>query len=97
MSMGKHAASAIVESSTLTFGDLKSAIRKAREVNGFSVVNPQFTLEQACDIYERAIKDRPDDEVIRPFRRDIYRDRDVRTKDSMIAQNIVRDCFEKSP
>ena len=77
----------------VSFGELRNLIRSSRGRGGMSRVNPAFTLEQVLDIYERAIANRPDGEVPPGFRDDYRRPgRMRRTRDSLIVQNILRDC-----
>jgi len=77
----------------MSFGELRNLIRASRGRGGMSRVNPAFTLEQALDIYERAIADRVDGETPPGLRHDVYRPgRMRRTRDGLIVQNILRDC-----
>jgi hypothetical protein len=75
-----------------TFGELRRLIAGARGKSRMSLVNPAFPLEFALDIYERGIADRRDDEVATGTRYDAGRRRVVRTGESLIVQNILRDC-----
>ena len=91
--MNKKAAQKTIDAGDLTFGALKKAISDNRGTSGMSAVNKQFTKEQVLDIYEAGIADRDDDQIIEPWTYSPIRNRDVRTKDFLIAVNIVRDCM----
>ena len=91
--MNKRKAKELVESETLTFGQLRGAIESARGRGGKSRVNSAVSLERVLEIYATAIASRHDNERVRAFRPDPYTDRPRRTRDFVIAQNIVRDCM----
>lgn len=76
----------------LSVGELRRMIQSARELGGKSQVNPQFTMQQVCDIYSAALGDRDDAEVPEGMKYDVYRRRNVPSKDSLIIRNILRDC-----
>ena len=91
--MNRKAAQTTARGETLTFGDLRNLIRPyLADCHQASKVNPAFTLSGAAGIYDAAIADRPDDEVPKAWRRDVYRDRDLPSKDFLIVVNILRDC-----
>jgi hypothetical protein len=75
----------------ITFGELRRMIAAARGSDRMSRVNPAFTLAAALGFYERAIANRGDDEVATSTRHDCVRGV-VRTGESLIVQNILRDC-----
>lgn len=90
--MNRRAANTKSRASEICIGELRGMIAEARRRGGMSRVNPMFTMEQACDIYAAAIKDRPDDEVPAGMVRDVYRDGMKPSRDSLIIRNILRDC-----
>lgn len=91
--MNKHEADRLALSRTLTFGDLRRDIARCRGRGGVSSVNPSLHLEQALDIYEAAIKGEPDDLIFEGWiEGGCYSGRMVRSKESLIARNILRDC-----
>lgn len=76
----------------LSIGDLRRMIKSARALGGLSQVNSQITMKQACDIYEAAITGREDAEIPNGIHYDIYKRRNVPSRDSLIIRNILRDC-----
>lgn len=76
----------------LSIGELRRMIASARGLGGMSTVNPAFTMGEVCEIYENAIKGRDDAEIPKGLVHDVYRRRDVPSKDSLIIRNILRDC-----
>lgn len=76
----------------LSIGDLRRMIQSARDLGGKSQVNSQFTIEQVCDIYSAALEGRDDAEIPCGMKYDVYKRRDVTSKDSLIIRNILRDC-----
>lgn len=94
MGMGKQAAKKLAESETLSIGDLRRMIAKAKGSAALSSVNPQFTLDQTCDIYEAALQGRDDAEIPKAWRSDPYSATGAfkPTRDVLIITNICRDC-----
>lgn len=95
MSMGKAAAVKLARAETLTFGQLREKITAARLGKlRAATVNRGIPLSVACDIYARAIAQRPDDEVPKMSRSDPYSrtGKMVPTRDFLIVVNILRDC-----
>lgn len=92
--MNKRDANKQALENTRTVADLRAMVANARGRGGMSKVNPQFTLEQTCDIYAAALKDRKDDEVPAGMRRDVYSrtERMKPSRDSLMISNILRDC-----
>jgi hypothetical protein len=76
----------------ISVGELRKMIATARPRGGMSRVNPQFTLEQTCDIFEKALTGRDDTEIPSGMRLDTYRQQMVPSRDSLIIRNILRDC-----
>ena len=76
----------------LSIGELRQMITSARKRGGVSRVNEIFTMEKVCDIYEGAFAGRDDGEVPKGMKYDVYKRRDVPSKDSLIIRNILRDC-----
>lgn len=76
----------------LSVGELREMIKSARALGGMSQVNPAFTMAQVCDIYEGALQDRSGSEIPKGTHYDVYKRRDVPSKDSLIIRNILRDC-----
>ena len=82
--MNKHEAQALARKRP-TIGALKEAIRQRQRlmrVGEPSRVNSSLTVSQACDIFERAIAKRTDDEVIEDS-----------SRDQMMATNILWECL----
>lgn len=77
---------------TLSIADLRGLIAAKRGAGGMSKLNPQFTLEQALDVLERGIAARDAAEVPPGLRYDIYKERNVPSRDALIIQNILREC-----
>lgn len=90
--MNKLAAKQISQSGEISIGELRRMISEARPRGGMSKVNPQFTLEQTCDIFEQALAGRDDAEIPKGMRYDPYKNREVPSRDSLIIRNILRDC-----
>ncbi len=90
--MNKDEAKALAVAGTLSIGILRQFIDAARSRGGISKVNPQFTLDQICEVYKNALEGRNDDEIPAGMRYDVYRRRGVPSKDSLIIRNILRDC-----
>jgi hypothetical protein len=76
----------------LSIADLRGMISERRKTGGMSRVNPMFTIEQVCDIYEGAIAGRDGTETPAGMKYDGYKRHDVPSKDSLIIKNILRDC-----
>lgn len=76
----------------ISVGELRQMIAAARHRGGLSRVNPQFTLEQTCDIFERALAGRDDGEIPKGTRYDPYKNREMASRDSLTICNILRDC-----
>lgn len=89
--MNKQTAWKEAREETRTWGTLKRLV-KVRRKNGMSAVNPAFTLEQACGIYERAIADRDDNETPKAWCIDPYTGCEKASADFLIVANILRDC-----
>jgi hypothetical protein len=51
-----------------------------------------FSMREVCDVYEKALEGRDDAEIPLGFYHDVYKRRDVPSKDSLIIRNILRDC-----
>ncbi len=94
MAMGKQAARKLVESETLSISDFRAMIASARGTGRMSTLNPQFTLDQTCDIFERALEGRDGAEVPKALRPDPYSPsgRLKPTRDALTMSNICRDC-----
>lgn len=75
-----------------TIGDLRKLIASKRGGDGFSKVNSAIPLDRALDIFEAAIAGRDEAEIPKGLRYDVYKRRDVPSKDSMIVANILREC-----
>lgn len=90
--MNRRAAKEKATSGQVSIGDLRKLIAEARPRGGMSRVNPQFTLEQTCDIFERALAGRDDVEVPKGMRYDPYKRRAIATRDSLLINNVLRDC-----
>jgi hypothetical protein len=91
--MNRREASRQATESTRSWGDLRRLIEAARGRGGMSRLNPGLTHEQALDMLAAGIKGRPDDEVPTGLKDDIFRPgRQKRTRDSLIVQNILREC-----
>lgn len=92
--MNKRDAKNKAQSGTLSVGDLRAMIKRARERGDImSRVNPRVPMDRALDIYAAALASRDDAEVPAGLRPDPYRHgRAVPTRDSLIIQNILRDC-----
>ncbi len=94
MSMGKQAAKKLAESETLSVGDLRAMIARARARGGMGTVNPTLTMDRVCGIYDAALEGRDDTEVPKAWRSDPYSStgRLKPTRDALIVANICRDC-----
>lgn len=90
--MNKRAARTESMASTITIGELKAMVAERRLRGGMSKVNPSFSAEQICDIYEGALKNRADDEVPQGMTYSAYKDKKVASRDSLMIRNILRDC-----
>lgn len=95
--MNKTRAKQLAESGTITVGQLREYIAKARSVmtpGAASIVNASVSLRQALDIYEAALAGRHADALMPVFVRDPYsRAGKMRPHgDSLITRNILRDC-----
>jgi len=78
---------------TRSWGDLRRLIEASRGKGGTSRLNPALTHEQALDILLAGIKGRLDDEVPAGLKDDVFRPgRQKRTRDSLLVQNILREC-----
>lgn len=95
--MNKTQAKKLAESGTITVGQLREYIAKARSVmtaGDASHVNPGIPLGRALEVYEAALATRPADAVMPGLVRDPY-SRSGRMRphgDSLITRNILRDC-----
>lgn len=93
--MNRAAAKKKAQEETLTIGELRQMISAARLKGGMSKVNPAFTIDSVCDIYDGALEGRLDDELPKAWRRDIYSrhaDAVKPSRDVLIVTNILRDC-----
>lgn len=91
--MGKTEAKKRADASNISIAELRALIAKARGRGGPCNINPQLTHEQACDVFEKALDGRPDDEVPKTLVPDIYRaGRMKATRDHLIISNILRVC-----
>lgn len=90
--MNKRDAKAKSLAGEISIGELRKMIADAKTRGGMSKVNPQFTLAETCDIYEKALAGRDDSEVPKGVRYDAYCRRDVPSRDSLKIANILRDC-----
>lgn len=93
--MNRSAAKLKAQTETLTIGDQRGMIAKASVKNGMSKVNPAFTIARVCEIYEAAISDRPDTEIPKAWKPDIYSRHPGAQKpsrDLLLVTNILRDC-----
>jgi hypothetical protein len=89
--MNRATAKRLATAGGYTFGELRGLIASARGARLKSRVNPAFPLETVLDMFVRAIASRGDDEVATSTRYDCVRGL-VRTGESMIVQNILREC-----
>ena len=96
--MNKREAKRIAEAGVITVGELRHMIKLREGDGGMSKVNPQFPLERVLEIYGAALdsyctsngwiaETKPPGMV-----RDHFRNRDVPSKFSLTARNILRDC-----
>lgn len=92
MAIGRKKAERLLDSEVFTVGRLRRMANAALSCDGRSVVNPTFTLAMAADIYVKALGHRADEEVVKMWRRDHLSQR-KRSRDFLIAKNIVRDCY----
>lgn len=84
----------MVESETLSIGDLRAMIAATKGKVGMSKVNPSLPLSQTVEIFEAALEGRDDAEVPKAWRPDPYSHvgRRKPTRDANIVANILRDC-----
>lgn len=97
--MNRSAAQLKARTETLTIGDLRKTIASARARGGMSKVNPAFSLDEVCDIYEAAIAGRAETEIPKAWKADIYSRHpgaQKPSKDFLIVVNILRDCASSS-
>lgn len=90
--MNKREAKVKSQAGELSIGELRAMISTARGQVRPSRVNPSFMVAQVCDILERALDGRPDDERPAGLRSDPYSARMKPSKDSLIIANILREC-----
>lgn len=90
--MNRRDANLQSEQNTRNIVELRALIDGARQRGGMSRVNPALTMDQVCGIYWGALEGRDPNEVPKGMRYDVYRRRDVASKDSLIIRNILRDC-----
>jgi hypothetical protein len=90
--MNKRAARTKSLSGQISIGELRKMIADAKTRGGMSTVNPQFTIEQTCTVFEKALAGRDDSEIPKALAYDAYRRRNVQTRDSLTIYNILRDC-----
>lgn len=74
-----------------SIGDLRALIADTR-ANGMSAVNPIIPKAKALEIYAAALEGRPDDEVPKGTRVDVYTGRTRPSGDALLIANILRDC-----
>lgn len=92
--VNKRQARKEAEAEKYTIGELRALATAARDRGGMSSVNPAFTLQQTCDIYLAALKDRADVERPKAWRPNPYSRTGgmVHTRDVLSITNILRDC-----
>lgn len=90
--MNKSKAMIEAKSNARSIGELRALIAAKRGGSGISKVNPQFTLEEALNIFDAAIKDRPGEEIPAGMRYDPYLNKDVPSRDALIIKNILWEC-----
>jgi hypothetical protein len=93
--MNKQQAKAKMLEEQLSIGDLRRMIAEARTKGGMSKVNPAFSIDEVCDIYESALEGRDAAEVPKAWRPDVYSRHANAVKpsrDSLQVTNILRDC-----
>jgi hypothetical protein len=94
--MNRATAKRLATAGGYTFGELRGLIASARGARPRSRVNPAFPLEAVLDMFVRAIANRGDNEVATSTRYDCVRGV-VRTGESLIVQNILRECATPEP
>lgn len=91
--MGKSEAKKRADAGGISIGDLRRMIALSRGRGGACRINKSLTHEEACDIFERALDGRVDDEIPKTLSEDIFRPGRVRaTKDHLLISNILRVC-----
>lgn len=75
-----------------TIGELRSLIAACREQDRPSRVNPSLPLHAVLDIFAAALNGRDENEAPKGMCYDIYRRRDVISRDALIIANILREC-----
>lgn len=90
--MNKREAGLMSKSGEITIAELRRMIAIGRERGGMSRVNPQFTMEQVCDIYERSLAGREASEAPPGLKQDVFTLKMKASRDSLIIRNILRDC-----
>ena len=89
--MNKTTARAMARDNKLTIAELRELIDGANPA-GMSRVNPTLPKSMALDIYRRAVAERAADETPKGTRFDVYRRREIPSKDALIIANILIDC-----
>ncbi len=79
--MSRDEANELIDTGTLTFGELKARIADSR-IDGVSRVNRSLTKWQALEILRKGITARPDAARVDPRSR----------RDVLIARNVLREC-----
>jgi hypothetical protein len=92
--MNKRQAKAKSLEGKLSIGDLRAMIDASASRGGSSSVNKDIPHQRAIEVYRGAFEGRDDSEVPKPFIRDIYRNVDRPSRDSLIICNILRDCAD---
>lgn len=90
--MNKKQAREEALNNTRSIRQLRELINQQRGKGGQSRVNKQFPKESALDIFHNAMAGRKEDEIPKGFQFDIYKERDVISKDGLLIQNILREC-----
>jgi hypothetical protein len=93
--MNRKAAQDRAREEKLSVGDLRQMIMSARFRGGMSKVNPAFSTDEVCDIYEAALAGRDDAEILKAWRPDIHSRHagaQKPSRDFLQVTNILRDC-----
>lgn len=90
--MNKREARAKSQSGEISIGELRAMIAAAKSQFRASRVNSSLMLSQVCEIFERALDGRLDDEKPTGLKTDVYSGRVTPSKDSLIIANILREC-----
>lgn len=90
--MNKRDARTKSQSGEISVGELRAMIEATKSQVRASRVNPSLMLSQVCEILERALDGRLDDEKPVGLKTDAYSGRSKPSKDSLIIANILREC-----